>query len=61
MPSSSDAVTSRIVSWPVFLSTIFILVVIGAISSLNLPSARAFAARFWLCTPNSSWRSRGIS
>ena len=57
MPSSSDAVTSFIVSWPVFLSTTFIFVVIGTISSLNLPSARAFAARFWLCTPNSSWKA----
>ena len=58
MPSSSDAVTSFIVSAPVVLSTTFILVVIGTISSLNLPSARALAARGWLRTPNSSCFSR---
>ena len=61
IPSSSDAVTSFSVSAPVFLSTTFILVVIGAISSLNLPSFLACAARLWLCTPKRSCASRGMS
>src|SRR5581483_615062 len=41
MPSSSAAVTSRIDSWPVFLSITFMRVASGTISSLNLPAARA--------------------
>ena len=45
VPSSNSAVTSFIVSWLVFLSITFILVVIGTISSRVQPSARAFAAR----------------
>jgi hypothetical protein len=60
MPSSCSAVTSFSVSVPVVLSTTFILVVIGTISSLNLPSARALAARNWLSTPYRSCASRGM-
>jgi hypothetical protein len=51
MPSSCSAVTSFSVSVPVVLSTTFILVVMGTISSLNLPSALPRAARSWLSTP----------
>ena len=51
MPSSWEAVTSFSVSTPVSLSTTFIRVVIGTISSLNLPASRAAAARSWLRTP----------
>ena len=51
MPSSSLAVTCLVDSWPVFLSTIFIVVVIGTISSFVLPAARAAAARCWLSAP----------
>ena len=45
-------------SAPVALSTTFIVVVIGTISSLNLPAARAAAARCWLRTPYWSCCSR---
>ena len=51
LPSSCSAVTCFMVSVLVTLSTTFIMVVIGAISSLNLPSARLLAARCWLSTP----------
>ena len=46
------------VSVPVALSTTFILVVIGTISSLNFPSALDLAARSWLSTPKRSCASR---
>jgi len=43
MPSSSAAMVSRIVSWPVFLSTIFCFNRDRRDLVLDLPSARAFA------------------
>ena len=58
MPSSCETVTSFVDSAPVALSTTFIVVCIETISSLNLPAARAAAARCWLRTPYSSCRSR---
>ena len=42
----------------VSLSATPIVTVIGTISAANLPAAAAAAARCWLCTPYSSWRSR---
>ena len=45
IPSSCETVTSRTDSAAVFLSTAFIFVVIGTISSSNFPAARAAAAR----------------
>ena len=44
MPSSWLTVTSLIDSAPVFLSTIFIFVAIGAISALKRPASRAALA-----------------
>ena len=45
----------------VSLSATPIVTVIGTISASNLPAACAAAARCWLCTPYSSWRSREMS
>ena len=45
MPSSLEIVTSRVPTAPVFLSTTPMVVVMGAISSLNLPAACPAAAR----------------
>ena len=58
MPSSAPMVTSRVTSMPEALSATPMVVVIGTISALNRPAAWALAARCWLCTPYSSWRSR---
>ena len=60
MPSSAAIVTSSVKIRDVALSALPIVTVIGTISSLNLPAAAAAAARCWLCTPYSSWRSRGM-
>ncbi|MCY1548224.1 hypothetical protein D9M68_843200 [compost metagenome] len=57
MPSSAEMVTSLVTSWPVDLSATPASTVIGTISSLNLPASCAAAARCWLRTPYSSWRS----
>jgi len=54
MPSSAAMVTSRVPIEPLALSATPISVVIGTISSLNLPAACAAAARSWLRTPYSS-------
>jgi hypothetical protein len=51
---------SLIDSSPVSLSTTFIRVVIGTISSVNRPSRLACAARCWLWTPKTSCASRPI-
>ena len=58
MPSSAEIVTSRVSSMPVALSATPMMVVIGTISASKRPAACAAAARCWLCTPYSSWRSR---
>jgi len=60
MPSSCATLTSFIDSAPVALSTTFMVVFIGAISSLNLPASRAAPARCWLRTPYRSCCSREI-
>ena len=60
MPSSAAIVTSLRDSRPLALSTTPITVVIGAISSLNLPAACAAAARCWLRAPYASCASLGI-
>ncbi len=57
MPSSLDIVTSRMPSVPLALSATPMSVVMGTISSLNLPAACAAAARSWLRTPYSSCAS----
>ncbi len=54
MPSSLAMVTSRVPRVPLALSATPMTVVIGTISSLNLPAACAAAARSWLRTPYSS-------
>ena len=51
MPSSRSATTVFVDSWPVALSTTFIVTSIGTISSFVLPAAAAAAARSWLWTP----------
>ena len=58
MPSSAAIVTSFVPMCDVSLSATPIVTVIGTISAVNLPAAAAAAARCWLCTPYSSWRSR---
>ena len=45
MPSSMEAVTSLVTICPVFLSATAMVVVMGAISSLNLPATCAAEAR----------------
>ena len=59
MPSSAEIVTSRVTRRPLE-SAAPMVVVIGTISSANLPAAAAAAARCWLRAPYSSWRSRGM-
>ena len=57
MPSSSLTVTSFDSIAPVALSGTPAVTVIGTISALKRPAARAAAARCWLCTPYSSCAS----
>src|SRR5690606_6143464 len=57
MPSSAETVTSLVIIAPVALSVVPMMVVIGTISSSNLPASRAAAARCWLRAPYSSCAS----
>ena len=60
MPSSAETVTSLVIIAPVAGSVVAMMVVIGTISSSNLPSRCAAAARRWLRTPYSSCASLGM-
>jgi len=60
MPSSAEIVTSFVKICPDSLSATPIVVVIGTISSLNLPAACAAAARCCDWAPYSSCFSRGM-